>query len=268
MFSSESIKRVFYYSKISIENGRHILLIGNQGCGLTQIGKWLTEAFSNNNKNSFCFIFTPETSVSDLIGKYIPNKKYDIGTNMINWKDGPLLEAIKYGYSGVFDNINLAQTKVIERLNGLLEPRNIDKDNVFDVPENNKENSVSIHKNFIFIATCEKKSLYQLSPAFLNRLNIITIDDQLENIEKIQLIRFIEKISEQEKIESLIPNQLIEDIYSIQIKRQYNVSQLARFVKVTIRLYNRFNLINIKELTNYSLKLLDEESNIEAPLII
>ena len=74
-YHSESIKRVFYYSKISIENGRHLLLVGNQGNGLTQIGKWIAEAFSINKDNSFCFIFTPQTSISDLIGKYFPNKK-------------------------------------------------------------------------------------------------------------------------------------------------------------------------------------------------
>ncbi len=46
---------------------------------------------------------------------------------MIEWKDGPLLKPVKYGYSGVFDNINLAQTKVIERLNSLLEPEILKK---------------------------------------------------------------------------------------------------------------------------------------------
>ena len=267
-YHSESIKRVFYYSKISIENGRHLLLVGNQGNGLTQIGKWIAEAFSINKDNSFCFIFTPETSVSDLIGKYIPNKKYEIGSNIIEWKDGPLLEAIKNGYSGVFDNINLAQSKVIERLNCILEPRNIEKQNFFYVPENNKETSVSINNHFIFISTCENKYLSQLSPAFLNRLNIIRVDDQLENIEKDQLIKFINAIFEQEKIKISIPNQLIESIYQIQMNKLFKVSQLAKFSKITLRLYVRFQSINIDELINYSLKLVEDESNIEPPSII
>ncbi len=67
---------------------------------------------------------------------------------------------------------------------------------------------------------------------------------------------------------SPIPNQLIEEIYNIQINNHYKVSQLARFIKVTIRIYNKFNLIDFNELTNYSLKLLQEESNIEQPIII
>ncbi len=87
-----------------------------------------------------------------------------------------------------------------------------------------------------------KINLYiQLSPAFLNRLNMN---------------------------KSPIPNQLIEEIYNIQINNHYKVSQLARFIKVTIRIYNKFNLIDFNELTNYSLKLLQEESNIEQPIII
>ena len=71
---------------------------------------------------------------------------------MIEQKDWYFLKTVKYGYSRVFNNINLAQTKVIERLNGLLEPRNIEKENLFDIPENKKEYSISINKNFILIS--------------------------------------------------------------------------------------------------------------------
>ena len=99
-FHSESLKSVFYYSKISLENGRHILLVGKKGCGLTQIGKWISEAFSKNKEKSFCFIFTPETTVSDLI--YIPNDGNYFGTNIIEWKDCPFLDTIKDGFCGVF----------------------------------------------------------------------------------------------------------------------------------------------------------------------
>ena len=179
-----------------------------------------------------------------------------------------LLKAIKNGYSGVFDNINLTQSKVIERLNCILERQNIEKQNFFYVPENNKETSVSINNHFIFISIYENKYLSQLSPAFLNRLNIIRVDDQLENIEKDQLIKFINVIFEQEKIKISIPNQLIESIYQIQMNKLFKVSQLSKFSKIILRLYVRFQSINIKELINYSLKLVEEESNIEPPSIM
>lgn len=77
-YHSLSVKRAFYYSKIAFENGRHIIITGKQGDGLTQIAKWIAE-YNSKNKQNFCFVFTPETSVSDLLGKFIPNSKIDSG---------------------------------------------------------------------------------------------------------------------------------------------------------------------------------------------
>ena len=61
----------------------------------------------SKNKQNFCFVFTPETSVSDLLGKYIPNSQIDSGAQLIEWKDGPLTNGIKNEFSGVFINIDV-----------------------------------------------------------------------------------------------------------------------------------------------------------------
>ena len=82
-----SVRRAFYYSKIAFDNRRHIIITGKKGVGLTQIAKWIAE-YNSKNKKNVCFVFTPETSVSDLLGKYIPNSQTDSGAQLIEWKDG------------------------------------------------------------------------------------------------------------------------------------------------------------------------------------
>ena len=91
---SKFIKRAFYYSKIAFNNGRHIIITGKKGDGLTQIAKWIAE-YNSKNKKNVCFVFTSGISVSDLLGKYIPNSQTDSGAQLIEWKDGPLTNGIK-----------------------------------------------------------------------------------------------------------------------------------------------------------------------------
>ncbi len=45
---------------------------------------------------------------------------------------------ISTGNSGVFDNLNAAQTKVTERKNGLLDPKEKEEDYIFELPENQR----------------------------------------------------------------------------------------------------------------------------------
>jgi hypothetical protein len=81
-YHSITLKKAFHYSKIAFENGRHILITGEQGNGLTQIAKWISE-YNSEQKHNFCFVFNPETTVSDLLGRYIPNSQTDTGNEII-----------------------------------------------------------------------------------------------------------------------------------------------------------------------------------------
>ena len=114
--------------------------------------------------------------------------KVENNIDIIKWNDGPLTKAIKNGNSGVLVNLNSAQSKVTERLNGLLDPKDLEEDYFFDIPENSKEPKIKIDKNFRLYATCDINYLSQISPALLNRFNVIVIDNQLEltNLEDIK----------------------------------------------------------------------------------
>ena len=92
-------------------------------------------------------------------------------TKLIEWKDGPLTNGVKNGYSGVFINIDVAQSKVIERLNPIIEPKEFDEVKYMNLQENaNMNQQIEIHKDFHFIGTYDSYYLDKFSPTFLNRL--------------------------------------------------------------------------------------------------
>ena len=138
-YSNYSLRKAFYFAQIAKRNGRHLLIVGNEGSGITQVAKWFSWYFTPQEKRNenFLFIFSPETTVSDMIGKYTPKEQNsDTYSGIIEWKNGPLTLAVKNGYSGVFDNINAAPAKVVESLNALLDPKDTEEDYYFEIPQN------------------------------------------------------------------------------------------------------------------------------------
>lgn len=75
-FKSNSLKKAFKFAKIGIESDKHLLFVGKEEIGLTQLSKWISYYFS---KKKILFVYAPKTAVSDLLGRYIPtlqiNKK-------------------------------------------------------------------------------------------------------------------------------------------------------------------------------------------------
>ena len=74
-YQNYSLKKAFYFANIAKRNGRHLLIVGEEGSGITQVAKWISWYFTpkEKRKNNFLFIFSPETIISDMIGKYTPN---------------------------------------------------------------------------------------------------------------------------------------------------------------------------------------------------
>ena len=267
-YHSLSVKRAFYYSKIAFDNGRHIIITGKQGDGLTQIAKWIAE-YNSKDKKNFCFVFTPETSVSDLLGKYIPNSQIDSGAQLIEWKDGPLTNGIKNGFSGVFINIDVAQSKVIERLNPIIEPKEFDEVKYMNLQENaNINQQIEIHKDFHFIGTCDSYYLDKLSPAFLNRLIVINIENQLEDLNNNEISEFIKIIIESEKIKIEFEKLLISKILQIYKKNKPNLSNFAKLIKSIVRYYTIFQDVDLDELIEYIQNIISDKNDFDIPITI
>ena len=275
-FPSNTLKKIFKYAKMGVENGKHLLLVGKEEIGLTQVAKWISSYFSKNKKEDFLFVFTPETTVADLLGRYIPSPQTDEKSNIMFWEDGPLTKAIKEGYSGVFTNISSAQTKVAERLNGLFDPKDTEEDYKFDLSENAENPDIKIHKNFLFISTCNIDKLRELSPALLNRFMVINVSDQLEGLSDEEIYRLIKIILENEYSERddiILDSEIINLILEKYRANKYSMSKLAKFSKAIYRLFLECSKkINKKELIEYVENLLfggkDKGIFFEIPQII
>ena len=279
-FPTKSFEKVDKYAKIAFENGKHILFTGREGVGLTSIAKLISNRYSGNKDHDFTFVFTEETTIGDLIGRFVPTSSNNSENNIIKWENGPLTDAILNGYSGLFLNIDLVEPKILERINCLLDEKEKESDNIFQITENPNLNNIIIDKKFRFYCTCPIDKLDSLSDAFLNRLTVIVIDDQLEDMKKkkiddqlednkkIDFKNLIKVMMQQENLEINLDDKLIDKLVELLYNKDLSMSETARLVKSCLYLSKEFPEIKPKENINYIKSLLDKFDNIDIPLEI
>ena len=226
-YENEILKEVIESSLFSLQKRRNIIIVGEHGIGKSHISREIAKIYNLiNNKdesNFYHFICTEETKCSDLIGGQVP-KEYNKQEIYMEWKDGFLTEAIENGKIVILDNLQEANSTVTERLNGFLDIK-YDEDKKkgtsrkFDIPENPLKNSVEINKDFRIIGICDVQAINQLSPAFLNRFDIIILENQIQNISDFELINLLKKIINKEdekigveQIERKKLNELFDDL--------------------------------------------------------
>ena len=179
---------------LSLKNKRNILIVGNSENGLTQLAKWCSIYYNkikkkeeNNeekDKNYICYC-TKNLERKDLIGSQKLSSEYK---TELKFNKGILYKAIEKGYSIVLDNINEAPSRVIEKLNDLLDKKN---DTKFEVPENSKNPYIDINDDFRIICTSNYTKLNEMSPAFLNRFEVIVLEDQLAGLDSEEFKKLI-----------------------------------------------------------------------------
>ena len=151
---------------LALRNKRNVIIIGIYESGLTQVAEWCSSYFNqileNNAKEIFICYCTKNLECSDLIG-----------TQKIS------------------DNINEALSRVIERLNGLLDKNNNKKEAYSEVPENTQESIIKINKNFRIICSSNFDKINQISLAFVNRSEVIVIEDQLKSLKENEMKNLI-----------------------------------------------------------------------------
>ena len=215
LYVTPLLEKVLKSIILSFDNNRHVLILGDEGTGKTQIAKYIAEYRDKINNNIdigegiyYCQC-TEDLKCSDLIGNQYPftvddkNDKHKDFQGLMKWEDGFLTSAIINGKSCILDNIEEAPATITERLNGLLDKKlNIEKDLIFEIPECPQKKEVNINKNFRLLCVCNYNGISKMSPAFLNRFDIITLEDQLKplsglkNSEKI-FLEFIDTIMKQ-----------------------------------------------------------------------
>ena len=168
---------------LALKNKRNVLIVSNQENGLTQMAEWCASYM--NQKKTPTFFCTRNLEISDLIGAQ------KLEDSKIQFRPGFLYDAIKEGYCVVLDSIDEAPSIVIERINGLLDKKNNDKENIFEVPEESSDSKIEIEKHFRIICTTTFSKLNQISPSFVNRFEVIALEDQLKGIDKEKLTKFL-----------------------------------------------------------------------------
>ena len=213
MFQNKSFLEAVKSIKFSLDNDRHVIISGNDGTGKTQLALWFAEWFVKEkqieNSNIFYCLCTDELKCPDLIGRQSPTNDTAPGKELIEWKNGFLSTAIENGGVVVLDALDQASATVTERLNGLLDQKYDDTEKAkFDVPENPQKPEIFIHKNFRLICSCDINKINQMSPAFVNRFDVIVLENQIESLneeKKKELIKFLLINSYQEnKIKEII----------------------------------------------------------------
>ena len=291
IYSNIALIRLFECAIISLNLERNIIIKGEKGSGKTMISKWIANTFNlekNNDKNSYYYyICTKNTKYSDLIG-YYHLQKNDYGI-YYEWKDGFITDAIKNGKIVILDDLHEVDSQILERLNSLFDIQYKDdiiygnKEKKFEIQENQRENSIPIHKNFRIIGVCDSKRMNQITPSFINRFIIVNLDNQLDNINKENLKELVHvlfykneqnkdlfsKIElENEKLLNLI-SYLSEKLYKTLQESKFNLSikDIARLLfslKKIIKLEYLQN-IDYKKLTTFIYDILfnEEQFNID-----
>lgn len=101
-FQNKALLDAMKSVEFSFKNKRNIILSGKEGNGLTQIAKWISKWYElekNNTTNldSFFYMVTEETKISDLFVKLVPVQNPKVGQELIDWYSSFLLKAIKLG---------------------------------------------------------------------------------------------------------------------------------------------------------------------------
>ena len=207
----------------SLKHGRHPIIAGNNGTGKKMLACKLADYFnefiadktidinkSNNDSYShintsfaisemgkkekieetmYIVYCTKSSKVEDLMGK--PKVSSDKNEDLIQWQNGPLIKAVKYGKPLILIGIHELQSSVLEYMNDLLDRKYDGKQRYLNNPNNPNEPTILIHKNFRLICTTLLSEINKLSPAFATRMDIKILNDQLEGITQNELSSLI-----------------------------------------------------------------------------
>ena len=112
-YENETLIKTVNHCIFSLENGRNIIISGNEGSGKSFLSKIIAKYYDSkhfekdklSNITNYC-ICTNKLECSDLLGNQKPSDKIQEGEEMLIWKNGFLTEGINDGFTVILDNIN------------------------------------------------------------------------------------------------------------------------------------------------------------------
>ena len=153
----------------------------------------------SDKQQTYIVYCTKSSKVEDLMGK--PRVSNNKNEDLIQWQDGPLINAVREGKPLILIGIHELQSSVLEFMNDLLDRKYDDQQRYLHNPNNPNEPHIPVHKNFRLICTTLLSEINKLSPAFATRMDIKILNDQLEDISEDDLISLIKICMNNVKIE-------------------------------------------------------------------
>ena len=227
--------------------GHNILLVGDAGVGKNAIIYYINYL---RQTPTLRYSFNEDTINEDLVGAYRIHPE----TKTFEWSDGPLVKALRHGYTFVADEMNLSSPDILKRFYNLFSDHELQ---IFE----GDYSILKTHKNFNFIATQNPVENFEgrkeLSREIKKYFTTIYIDSYSQD----ELVEIISKK------EPTLPLKLIENIVLINFKIE-NLLEKNIIGNNDLERYH-FNLRNLSRLAkrlSYKYSTNGNEKNIQAPL--
>jgi midasin len=160
----------------------------------------------------------------DTVIQLLTDIKIDLDkiSQLFEWVDGPLIQAMTQGGILLIDEISLAQDSVLERLNSVLEK---EKTIMISEKGDGTIQDITAHEKFKIIATMNPSGDYgkkELTPALRNRFTEIWVEPITglavleQDLERIESISSIENIDQVFEVKNDLINFLLKEFQTLE----------------------------------------------------
>ncbi|KAG8189752.1 hypothetical protein JTE90_012927 [Oedothorax gibbosus] len=193
---TRNLRRLAVLAGKAMDFNEPCLLVGNTGCGKTTICQMFGKVHKRELYSVNCHM---HTEAADFLGGLRPvrdAKRRE--TQLFEWQDGPLIQAMLKGGLFLADEISLADHSVLERLNSVLEPEKklFLTEKSFD---NYTDSEIAAVDGFYFFATMNPGGDYgkkELSPALRNRFTEIWCPSDISEEAVVEIVKHNFNINE------------------------------------------------------------------------
>ncbi len=189
----------------SVRLNENVLMSGPTGAGKTSLVKYLAHLTNNELRR---INLNDMTDVVEIVGGYKPGQD-----GRPEWHDGVVVEALKKGQWILFDEINLAEPAILERLNSLL-----DDDRFLILTEKGAGDSgpevVRADENTRIFATMNPASYAgrkELSAAMMNRFHKTWVEG-MKPEEMVEIIQAKSKLPEKTILQMVMFHKQMADM--------------------------------------------------------